>query len=168
MSIIETVKTGLAEKSITLNESDYKKTGYHYEAILNNTQVRQFAEVMIANELFLDFVTAIHVKPNSLAVYQFGCFTEPLRINAKAEVSSDNSIDTISDIFHGANWHERETFDFYGLHFTGHPDLRNLILDDSDIDLNPLLKKDDKIKEIADIRWVSVSEKDSNKKNTSE
>lgn len=46
---------------------------------------------------------------------------------------------TISDIYKGANWHEREVYDFFGVQFENHPDLRRLFLKD-DFKGHPLLK----------------------------
>ena len=37
-------------------------------------------------------------------------------------------IDSISEIWGGANWHEREAFDLMGIYFVGHPDLRRVLL----------------------------------------
>ena len=37
-------------------------------------------------------------------------------------------IETVSHIWKTANWHERETFDLFGIHFKGHPDLRRILL----------------------------------------
>lgn len=37
-------------------------------------------------------------------------------------------VDSLTPIWRGANWHERETFDLYGIHFNGHPDLRRILL----------------------------------------
>ena len=37
------------------------------------------------------------------------------------------SIATISDIYKAANWHERETYDMFGIQFTGHPDHRRIL-----------------------------------------
>jgi NADH-quinone oxidoreductase subunit C len=52
---------------------------------------------------------------------------------------SNPEVPTISSICSGANWHERETHDFFGIKFTGHPDLSPLLLPE-DADFHPLLK----------------------------
>jgi NADH-quinone oxidoreductase subunit C len=49
-------------------------------------------------------------------------------------------INTLSSIHAGANWMERETYDFFGIKFTGHPDLRR-ILNVDHMDFFPLLKQ---------------------------
>ncbi len=52
-----------------------------------------------------------------------------LGINVKADVPNDSyTIESISNVFAGANWHEREAHEMFGIGFTGHPDLRNMYL----------------------------------------
>jgi NADH-quinone oxidoreductase subunit C len=51
------------------------------------------------------------------------------RIRVKLEVAEGTSVPSIIDIFPGANWFERETYDLYGVPFTGHPDMRRLLTD---------------------------------------
>jgi NADH-quinone oxidoreductase subunit C len=46
---------------------------------------------------------------------------------------------TLSAIYPGADWHERETHDFFGVIFSGHPDLTPLLLPE-DADFHPLRK----------------------------
>ncbi len=50
-------------------------------------------------------------------------------IRIRAEVpEEDPVIDTIVPIYRGADWHERECFDMFGIRFNGHPDLRRILL----------------------------------------
>jgi NADH-quinone oxidoreductase subunit C len=140
MTVTPQIITKLKSREISVETAEYKACGYHYEVKLSASQVRDFAQIMLEDEFYLDFVSAVHVTPSFQIVYQFAKFEEPCRINAKAIANPEGDIPTIADIFHGANWHERETHDFYGVKFTGHPDLRTLILSEEDADLKPLLK----------------------------
>ena len=49
-------------------------------------------------------------------------------VTVKADVGEDMTVDTWISEYAGANWHERETWEMYGIAFRGHPDLRNLYL----------------------------------------
>jgi NADH-quinone oxidoreductase subunit C len=51
------------------------------------------------------------------------------RIRVKAEVEEGATVPSIIDVFPGADWFERETYDLYGILFTGHPDMRRLLTD---------------------------------------
>jgi NADH-quinone oxidoreductase subunit C len=51
------------------------------------------------------------------------------RIRVKAEVGEDETVHSIIDIFPGADWFERETYDLYGIPFVGHPDMRRILTD---------------------------------------
>ena len=52
-----------------------------------------------------------------------------LRVRARCEDAEDPIIDSVVDIWAGANWFEREAFDMFGILFTGHPDLRRILTD---------------------------------------
>jgi NADH-quinone oxidoreductase subunit C len=52
-----------------------------------------------------------------------------LRLRARCEDAEDPIIDSVVDIWAGANWFEREAFDLFGILFTGHPDLRRILTD---------------------------------------
>jgi NADH-quinone oxidoreductase subunit C len=62
-------------------------------------------------------------------VYHFLSPTQNARIRLKAATDEDTPVPSITGIFSGANWFEREAYDFYGILFTGHPDLRRLLTD---------------------------------------
>jgi NADH-quinone oxidoreductase subunit C len=51
------------------------------------------------------------------------------RIRVKIMTDEDTPVASITPVFPGADWFERETYDFYGVLFTGHPDLRRILTD---------------------------------------
>jgi NADH-quinone oxidoreductase subunit C len=51
------------------------------------------------------------------------------RIRIKLEVDETTSVPSVIGIYPGADWFERETYDLYGVLFTGHPDMRRLLTD---------------------------------------
>ncbi len=61
------------------------------------------------------------------------------RIRVKLTTDEATPVASITEIFPGANWHEREAYDFFGILFSGHPDLRR-ILTDYGFDGHPLRK----------------------------
>jgi NADH-quinone oxidoreductase subunit C len=62
-----------------------------------------------------------------------------LRIRLKLTTDDVEPVPSITSIFPGADWYEREAYDLYGILFTGHPDLRR-ILTDYGFDGHPLRK----------------------------
>jgi NADH-quinone oxidoreductase subunit C len=62
-------------------------------------------------------------------VYHLMSPTLNQRIRVKAQTDEDTPVPSITGIYPGANWFEREAYDMYGILFTGHPDLRRLLTD---------------------------------------
>ena len=51
------------------------------------------------------------------------------RIRIKVPTAEDDPVPSVSAVFAGADWFEREAYDLYGILFTGHPDLRRILTD---------------------------------------
>ena len=52
-----------------------------------------------------------------------------VRVRVKVETDETTPVPSIIEVFPGADWFERETFDLYGVVFTGHPDMRRILTD---------------------------------------
>lgn len=101
----------------------------------------------LRNELnfnFLTDLTAVHYpeKEHGLAVvYHLNNMVDKVRIRIKVFISQNNpTIPSATAVWRGANWMERETYDFFGINFEGHPDLRR-ILNMDDLGVHPMLKQ---------------------------
>lgn len=74
-------------------------------------------------------------------VYHLHSFIHNIRLRLRTFFpANDPVVPTATTVFKSANWQERETFDFFGIQFTGHPDLRR-ILNVDDMTYHPLLKQ---------------------------
>jgi NADH-quinone oxidoreductase subunit C len=54
----------------------------------------------------------------------------PKRLRLKVRVPEGTHVPSVSSIWQSANWGEREAYDFFGLHFDGHPDMRRILMPD--------------------------------------
>ncbi len=62
-------------------------------------------------------------------VYHFLSPKQNQRIRVKVETDEMTPVPSIIEVFPGADWFERETYDLYGVLFTGHPDMRRILTD---------------------------------------
>ena len=61
-------------------------------------------------------------------VYHMHNWYDNVRIRIKCFINGDKpEIDTVSELFLSSNWQERETYDFYGIIFKGHPQLKRIL-----------------------------------------
>ena len=72
-------------------------------------------------------------------VYHLLSPSKNLRIRLKLRTDDEGLVPSITPLFPGAQWFEREAYDLYGIHFVNHPDLRR-ILTDYGFDGHPLRK----------------------------
>jgi NADH-quinone oxidoreductase subunit C len=79
---------------------------------------------------FLDFVSAVDRKEDGLEVV-VQLYSTKRRHRARVKVVADATeprVPSIHDLYPGANWHERETWELFGIDFEGHPQLVKLLL----------------------------------------
>jgi NADH-quinone oxidoreductase subunit C len=62
-------------------------------------------------------------------VYHLLSPRQNLRVRVKLTTDEEQPVPSITGIFPGADWYEREAYDFYGVLFSGHPDLRRILTD---------------------------------------
>jgi NADH-quinone oxidoreductase subunit C len=74
-----------------------------------------------------------------------------VRVRVKVQTDEQTPVPSITGIFPGANWFEREAYDMYGILFTGHPELRRL-LTDYGFEGYPL-RKDFPLTGFVEVRW---------------
>jgi NADH-quinone oxidoreductase subunit C len=68
-------------------------------------------------------------EPRFDIVYELYSLTLAVYLRLKVSVSENvGAVDTVSDIWPTANWHEREIYDMMGIKFNGHPDLRRILM----------------------------------------
>lgn len=97
------------------------------------------------NFVFLTDLCAVHY-PNQgnrefAVVYHLHNLETNFRMRLKTFVGRDNiDVPSMVDLYSAANWMERETFDFYGINFVGHPNLKR-ILNMDDMTYHPLRKE---------------------------
>ncbi len=75
-------------------------------------------------------VTAVDWKeraPRFDVVYHFYSFSKNARIRVKCGAAEGEDVPSIALVYLAANWCERETFDMFGIRFSGHPDLRRIL-----------------------------------------
>jgi NADH-quinone oxidoreductase subunit C len=66
-------------------------------------------------------------EPRFDVVYHFYSFSKNARIRIKCGTGDGEEVPSIASVFLAANWCERETWDMYGIPFSGHPDLRRIL-----------------------------------------
>jgi NADH-quinone oxidoreductase subunit C len=109
---------------------------------------------------FLTLIGAVHYPEEKgrelCVVYHMHSWKNAIRLRIKSYLSQENpSIKSLTTLFDGANWQERETFDFFGIQFEGHPNMTR-ILNMDEMDYHPMLKQyhlEDETREDKDDRF---------------
>ncbi len=129
------------------NEKNLKTSGVLFEAVVAQNKIREVAREFLAQDYFLESLTAVDFAECLEVVYHFNRWSEPSRSCVKILVPKNDgkpedgrwTAPSISSIYKSAAWFEREIFEFFGIIFTDHPNLKRLLLPESSV-IFPLLK----------------------------
>ena len=99
--------------AIDLREiANFCRSEFSFDSLLDITSIDNFGE-----------------DPRFEIVYHLYSIPHGVHLRLKLRVPEElGAVDTISDIWPTANWHEREAYDMMGIKFTGHPDLRRILM----------------------------------------
>ena len=116
-------------------EATYDETGEWLNIVVGSNQLKSLATVLYGQPLQMDFLfclTCVDFKTHLTMVYHLTS-SKDRTINMVIKANVDRTkpvIETVSDIWRTAEFHEREVFEMFGVEFANHPDLRRLILEE--------------------------------------
>ncbi len=132
-------------------EMDYAATGVVASVSLTPETILDAVKVLDNEGYLLEDVTASDLKEGFEITYHFSLLEGKTRLVLRLITPHDPpKVPSISGIYPGANWHERECFDFFGIDFTGHPNLHYLLLPE-DFEGHPLIKAEKERKGLVDV-----------------
>ncbi|MEI6516170.1 MAG: NADH-quinone oxidoreductase subunit C [bacterium] len=123
-------------------ETDHAKRGTDLDVTVQPDRIPDAARIMDQGGYTLEAITGVDwiADKQYEVVYDFTSFASGKRVAVRTRVPRDiPALPSIHAIFPGANWHERETHDFFGIKFSGHPQLTPLLLPE-DATFHPLRK----------------------------
>jgi len=97
----------------------------------NLREVARFCRDALCFDYLLDIssVDNFGVEPRFAVVYELYSMSMGIHLRLKLTASEDDpTVDTVSDIWVAADWHEREIYDMMGIRFNNHPDLRRILM----------------------------------------
>ncbi|WP_300596497.1 NADH-quinone oxidoreductase subunit C [Niabella sp.] len=144
----EYIKEKLVEKfgdQVTGFEEQYGLLSFRSDKEINLKVLNFLVEDETLQFGFLTDLCGVHYPDNKgqeiAVVYHLHNMRENVRIRYKVFTSvAQPDVYTATGIFAGANWMERETYDFYGVNFIGHPNLKR-ILNVEEMDYFPMRKE---------------------------
>lgn len=127
---------------------EHQKTGYTKHLFINKKNLLEQVRRLDELKYFLEDITCMQVKEGFVLTYHFNHWQNPGRIALRVLLPlGEEEIDSISSIYPGALWHERECYDFFGIQFKNHPNLIPLLLP-PEMEEKPLLKEEANLRDL--------------------
>ncbi len=124
-------------------EAEPKGSGCQSFLFIRPHYLRKVVRTLDEESFFLEAINGLHVSEGIEVIYHFDHYQHrPGRISVRAVLpQEDPTMDSIADIYPGAEWHERENTDLFGVTFKGNPNPAPLLL--SPEDPGPVLLKEE-------------------------
>ena len=131
-----TGQEALASLSESFGEKIHNKSEFRGETTYtilpgDLREVAEFCRDNLSFDYLIDITSIDNFgeEPRFEIVYELYSMTLAVHLRLKLRVSEEiGAVDTVSDIWPTANWHEREIYDMMGIKFNGHPDLRRILM----------------------------------------
>lgn len=81
-------------------------------------------------EMILDISSVDHFgdDPRFEMIYEIASLDDSKHLRIKAKVAEDETVPSVTDVWVGADWHEREVWDMMGIPFSGHPNMKRILM----------------------------------------
>ena len=127
--LLPSLEKSLAEK--IQNKTEFRGETTYTISQSDLREVTKFCRDELSFDYLIDITSIDNFgeEPRFEIVYELYSMRLAAHLRLRLRVSEDDAaVDTVSDIWPTANWHEREIFDMMGIKFTGHPDLRRILM----------------------------------------
>jgi len=127
--LLDSFDKSFGEKIQTKNE--FREETTFTIAAIDLREIANFCRSEFSFDYLLDITSIDNFgeDPRFEIVYHLYSIPHGVHLRLKLRVPEElGAVDTISDIWPTANWHEREAYDMMGIKFTGHPDLRRILM----------------------------------------
>ncbi len=121
-------------------ELNYAKNGFNHAYLLKKKEdIVKIGKSFKDEGYFLETITAVDKKDKIRLIYIFNEYSKVHRTALYMDIQYSESAPSLTGVFPSADWFESEVYDFFGVRFEGHPNLKRLLTPEG-MEGYPLLK----------------------------
>jgi len=127
--LLPSLEKSLGEK--IQNKTEFRGETTYVVAPTDLREIAKFCRYELSFDYLIDITSIDNFgeEPRFEIVYELYSMPLAIHLRFKLKISEEvGVVDTVSDIWPTANWHEREIYDMMGIKFNGHPDLRRILM----------------------------------------